>query len=328
MSDQRDPTAFTRTGFSKHLVVQFLMFLLVSAGVAAPTFAQTEPATTVTKELLHRDVGGTAEKRQVRQFLTDVGKSASDISIHSLAAMDQRALASEDSIRLVEGQPLRVGIVQETHLSFSDGEWLDHPLGKLWVVKIASPDAYALRPHFRTLKLPPTARCVIYDAKGTSPPGYITTGGNFVADQEDIWGPIIPASSFIIEVFIPDSLNAPGEDETEMDLLIDGVITIYRNLEESLLNESPDEGSCHNDVTCYSSWINFVLWGWTHFVRERRKLQYLYRPIAQLAQWGLYPIFTNSESLHIHPIRGQQRDHLLAIPDHLMQRNSAVTVCL
>jgi uncharacterized protein (TIGR03437 family) len=111
--------------------------------------------------------------------------------------------------------------------------------GTLYLLRIASPQATALRLHLKLLALPEGGRIFVFSRQNPqvfSPP--------YTGNKKEIWTPSLPGEELVIECFIPAAVTL------EKDLSpfqIDAVSHIYRH-PRSLQNQVENAANCNEEV--------------------------------------------------------------------------------
>ena len=172
----------------------------------------------------------------------------------ALGPMDVTSLVAEDQARAATGdKSLRLGVPREQRIALSDGRWDPLPgRGWLWRVEVESKNATAVRVHLTGMNMPEGALIQMYPAGKTAPLFGPFTGRGPVGDG-DLWAPPVPGDRMVIEYLLPGDTEAPAP--TARWVLVDLVMHDYRGPFD-VGDNGALEGTCHNDVTCYSAWAN------------------------------------------------------------------------
>jgi hypothetical protein len=137
-------------------------------------------------------------------------------------------------------QPVRVdgATVASTEWSVLASGW------RIIMVDVSSQGALGVRVHLESLKLPGGARLLVYDSNRPALKATPITAAD-IGEAEDAWSETVFAERVIVECEAP-----PGADLRTISFNVTGVSHLY----QSPYTKSFKEGSCNNDVSCYSEW--------------------------------------------------------------------------
>lgn len=198
----------------------------------------------------------------------ELGLTLVDVPAVALAALDHGALLAEDEASYSEYKVLRIGVGRILSVSHDDGQWHDfEPAGgdeqgehgegaeeergaSLWVADVVSAGAVGLRLHFPSL--PPGGRLAVYAPAGERPADVQIFETSPDAGEGGFWSGSVPGERARIEIHYP-----AGRPEVPSAAVVDEIQHLY------LDPGAPADGfstmaaaSCHNDVTCHSTWAN------------------------------------------------------------------------
>lgn len=156
--------------------------------------------------------------------------------------------------------PKRIGVFQELPQtievrgeSASEGEWqLLSDGGRIWSVRIYSPEAVAQRVHFAQFNLPYGAQVIVYnpdypeEAYGPYTEPYPGMTG--------LWAASCFSETVVVECFVP--AETPLE---QVSIVIDKTVHVYADFAKLQWTKS-GAGGCNLDVACYDDWIE-TSWG-------------------------------------------------------------------
>jgi len=140
----------------------------------------------------------------------------------------------------------RVGFDRPAKITLADGEWTDVVENgvprRVWLLQLESPQAQAVRVHFRSFRLPPGVTLRLYTPAHPDFPLEFTQNGPH--DSGEFWAPAVFGAEVQFELVDtrPDSLSAPGP-VIEVDSIghwFDG--------------DFGSSSSCELDFTCYPDW--------------------------------------------------------------------------
>lgn len=168
-----------------------------------------------------------------------------------LPALDPAGLIEADAQATSGDKVMRTGVGREVTVRGNAGHWQRAGThGWLWVADLVSPRALAVRLHIDQLALPPGAQLIVWA------PGHpdLIAGpyeGRGPSNDGTLWTRPVQGEHARVEVFVPGD----GDRPADAPLVIDQLIHVYRDpLDKSA--EGVDEGTCHNDVTCYPAWAS------------------------------------------------------------------------
>lgn len=190
-------------------------------------------------------------------FVSLIGPTASTmVPTFLLPAPDVAALKAEDAARSATGdKSLRTGVSRDLRVKFADGRWDAVPgVGWLWRVEVGSKDASGVRLHLTGMSLPDGAKVQFLRADGVTVAAGPFTGRGTTNDG-DMWTPVVPGDRAVVECLVPGDPQgpAPAIEPFQVDLVMHN----YRDPFDPALGDiAPLEGSCHNDVSCYSGWLS------------------------------------------------------------------------
>ncbi len=168
-----------------------------------------------------------------------------------LAPLDVDHLLRDDSVDNQKNNR-RIGIVRPlgqvvtATAQASLGVWQVTKDGRrFWTLTIDSPGAYAIRVHLENVQLPMGAQIIVYNTANAA-----EAYGPYTIDdfnkESDLWTTSIFSSRVTLEVLAP-----PTFDDNQPLFLVRELSHLYVNPDTLM---QPMEGSCHNDVMCYSNW--------------------------------------------------------------------------
>jgi hypothetical protein len=195
----------------------------------------------------------------------ELGLTLVDVPAVALAAMDHAALLADDEASSSEYKVLRVGVGRIISVSQDEGQWHDfEPAGggdegeegeeereaSLWVADVVSAGAIGLRLHFPSL--PPGGRLAVYAPTGERPSDVQIFEASADAEEGGFWSGSVLGEQARIEIYYP-----AGRPAEQSATVVDQIQHLYRD------PLAPEDGfsalaaaSCHNDVTCHSTWAN------------------------------------------------------------------------
>ncbi|MDR2145875.1 MAG: trypsin-like serine protease [Tannerella sp.] len=167
--------------------------------------------------------------------------------------MDFEAINREDKRNESAGVPVRFGFSHDVRLDLSNsGLWQNtSDGGRLWTLKIESPDALSLNLLYDKFWLPDGAKFFIYTADKKQYMGAFTSKNN-KGDKDKILGfatGLLYSNSIVLEYFVPAGIIDEGE------ISIIQVISGYRYLYDIVNEEYQSRHditvlTCHNDINC------------------------------------------------------------------------------
>mgnify|MGYP003643260757 CR=1 FL=1 len=171
-------------------------------------------------------------------------------SIRQLPKIDVHRLLQEDSAVANLGVPFRFGYATEVNYDLSNsGSWYEITDGKVWKLRIKSPEAFSINLIFDDLVLPEGGEMYLYNEDRTMVYGPVTSQnydgtGNFSTD-------LIQGDLITLELFEP--LRSKGISRLSISKVIHG----YKNMFNTP-NDFGDALACHNNVNCaaFTDWEN------------------------------------------------------------------------
>jgi hypothetical protein len=169
-----------------------------------------------------------------------------------LDPVDAVKLQEEDKQRVIDQKPLRIGVVRSVpgrihpHRQGSAGHWKSFPgAGESWLLLLESTGAIGIRVHFHNVKLADGCQIFVYDranpAKFRGPYDERTLRG-----RKEFWTGSVFSDRIVVECHVPQ-----GAAKQHVQFDIGEIVHVYKDPTQLI---TPKEGSCHNDVTCDSSW--------------------------------------------------------------------------
>ncbi len=165
-------------------------------------------------------------------------------------------MITEDS--LAKGR-LRVGVARSLDkplvvngVTVSAGQWTALANGgQVFSVLLQAEGAVGLRVHIESARLPTGTRLLAYDAN--APAASAAISAEELTGQTDFLLPTVFSGKVVLECQVPAGVNL-----SEVGFTVQQVTHLFRPLvPETLAKDSPaKEGSCYNDVSCYSGWLN------------------------------------------------------------------------
>ena len=177
------------------------------------------------------------------------------IPMVTLPFLDMEAIQKEDGNN--EGSnvtvPFRFGFAHEVNLSLSNsGIWkTTSDGGRLWTLRLYSPDALSLNLLYDKFWLPDGAKFFIYSEDMKQHIGAFTSQNN-KGDKKNILGfatGLLFTNNIVLEYYEPAGVNDNGV------ISIVQVISGYRHIYDIVGSENPSRHnntaySCHNDINC------------------------------------------------------------------------------
>jgi hypothetical protein len=152
------------------------------------------------------------------------------------------------------------GFVFDVNITINDGVWEEYNTNKIWRIRVKSKEALGQILYFSKLNLSSTAELYISNTDGTTIFGPITSKENLsegymatscISGDEIIMQLIEPLNSKEASTFTLSKIGYSFEDffnEAESS----------QNRNHPIAVTSSDLLSCHNNVDCYSNWINMT----------------------------------------------------------------------
>jgi hypothetical protein len=185
-------------------------------------------------------------------------------TVQPLTALPQYVLPDTDiqaelaaDAKVTEAAPLRFAVARKVAITpATHGTWEKLSDGRLWRLRIVSAGAVSLNLGFSRFWLPEGATLHLISPSLSYYQGPYTSQDYKAHGQ--LWTPIIPGDSLVIELFVPTYALA------EPQLVLSQVGTDYRNLfqEPSPQPALQAEGTCNIDVVCPQAV------GWTNEIRS------------------------------------------------------------
>ncbi len=191
------------------------------------------------------------------------GLDVGNLSAVHLAPVDRDKLFREDAQAPLPGMTKvqRIGIGRDVDLAVQDGAWYDlADGGKLWIAEVAGDGAIGLRLGFSRLALPAGAELAVYaaatDKAGRAPEVELVSDGPAdlaKAAAGTYWTQVLFGERARVELYLPARLFAGGAVVDALPFTLDKAQYLYR---DPLIDEALDKATCHNDVTCFSTWAS------------------------------------------------------------------------
>lgn len=115
----------------------------------------------------------------------------------------------------------------------------------VWTLTVQSEGAKAIRIHIEAIHIPEGAEFMVYntnDPKESIGP----YNKKYMTARTDYWTESIFAPKVTLELYVPS-----GAVDKEVSFHIKEITHVYADLSNLMI---PKVGTCHNDVTCYSTW--------------------------------------------------------------------------
>ena len=170
-----------------------------------------------------------------------------------LSKVPTERLLAEDRALDEQGRrpgPMRFAVPVTVAFTLGNsGTWQTLDDGRLWRLRIQSPDAKSQNLAVTRFEMPEGAKLWIYD------PAHAHVEGPYTARhrsrQGSLWTPIIEGDEIVVEVFVPTGVARPTVE-------IGRVNQAYRGFEKAGLGGT--EGACENDVVCPAgaSWADQI----------------------------------------------------------------------
>jgi len=171
-----------------------------------------------------------------------------------MRAIDQEDLKNED----FSNTPIRFGFAHDVNFDLSNsGTWqTTSDGGRLWNLRIYSPDALSLNLLYDKFWLPHGAKFFIYSEDKKQHIGAFTSDNN-QGDRDSIMGfatSFLFTNSIILEYYEPKEVEDKGV--ISIIQVISGYRYIYDVVGREQLRHNNTEFDCHNDINCIGG-INF-----------------------------------------------------------------------
>ncbi len=226
--------------------------LLTNFCLAVPTQALTPIRSVAAKQ---KPPGIEQAKALMQPLGADAALRSAPVILFPLPKEFVDQLISEDS--LAKGR-LRVGVARSLDQplvvngsTVSAGQWTTLANGtRVFSVLLDAEGAIGLRVQVESVRLPAGSRLLVYDANAPAPSA--STTSEELAGQPDFLLPTVFSGKVILECQVPTGVNL-----STVAFTIKQVTHLFRPLvPETLAKDLAKEGPCHNDVSCYSSWLN------------------------------------------------------------------------
>ena len=156
----------------------------------------------------------------------------------------------QEDVNVVKGaSPLRVGVMQDLHLSNADGGAVVTTKDgtRVWRAAIESPNATFVTVHFSVYDIPEGAKLFFYDKSGEFVLGGFTKENTL--DSGTFYCQAIPGSVAMIEYQEPASVA--GEGRLVVSRVCHGYKDIFRHISDESKGRLGDaDGNCHINVVC------------------------------------------------------------------------------
>ena len=194
------------------------------------------------------------------------GKGGSGITISSvpqvkLPNLDMDAIHKEDLENENDEiiKPLRFGFPHEVNINLSNsGVWTKtSDGGRLWKLRIYSPDALSLNLLYDKFWLPDSAKFFIYSEDMKQHIGAFTSENNKGDNEKNIMGfatGFLYANSIVLEYYEPKGVKTSGI--ISIFKVVSGYRYLYDIFNEFNLRNNTTVLGCHNDVNCHSAYAN------------------------------------------------------------------------
>lgn len=167
------------------------------------------------------------------------------VAVLAVPALDREAIAAEDELRALNGQPARYAMpfpVQAgpaTHGTWEvlDGSW------SLWRLRIQAPDANHVNLGFQQFVLPPGARLTVYAADYTDVLRPFDSADH--SPTGELWTPVVQGAEIVAELYV----QTAQRPTVALDLVHVGSGYRFFGAGPSALGEDLS-GSCEVDVAC------------------------------------------------------------------------------
>lgn len=171
-------------------------------------------------------------------------KSQDQVQRKILPRVDKEKLQAEDRARGKDPRrpgPQRFAIAQDVVFTLENsGTWQELPDGRLWRLRIHSPEATSHNLGITRFDMPEGAKLWIYDPEHKEVEGPYTSRHR--SRRGSLWTPIIRGDEIVIEVFVAKGASQP---KIEIRKVNQG----YQGLNKAGVLGGV-EGACNNDVIC------------------------------------------------------------------------------
>ena len=175
--------------------------------------------------------------------------SESQVERVVLPTLDNDAYLQQDMNVAKGASPLRVGVMQDLHLSNEDGGTVTTLKDgtRVWRAAIESPNATFVTVHFSVYDIPEGAQLFFYDKSGDFVLGAFTKENTL--DGGIFYCQAIPGSVAMIEYQEPASVA--GEGKLVVNRVCHGYKDIFRQMEDDTKGRLGNaDGTCHINVVC------------------------------------------------------------------------------
>lgn len=169
----------------------------------------------------------------------------------TLSTIDNQRYIQEDMDLVKGGSPMRIGVVQEAHLSNLTGgsKTILADGSSVWRASVTSPGATFMSLTFSTFDIPEGAELYLYDQSGD----FII--GRFLRQdaKEDggFYTQAIPGSTVFIEYHEP--ANVAGQGVIELSDVCHGYKDLFNDNLDDKGYIGDAEGSCHVNIKCHAA---------------------------------------------------------------------------
>lgn len=170
----------------------------------------------------------------------------------AVASLDRAALDAEDVRRHANGQPARYAVPFAADVDVATGgtwQQLD-AAWSLWRLRIQAPNASHVNLGMSHLKLPATARLMVYSSDYTNVVRPFDAGD--VSPEGELWTPVVGGEEIVLELYVQTA------QRPQLQLHLDQIGSGYRFFGAGPTALGTDaSGSCNVDVACPSgaAWI-------------------------------------------------------------------------
>lgn len=175
-------------------------------------------------------------------------------TIITLPNVHIEALLAEDAVTEKHKDiPYRFAYAHNVNYTLSNsGTWTNTKNGKIWQLRVKSPDAYSLNVTFNKFKLTEGAKLFIYNANKTYFIGGFTSKNNKA--NEELGTTPIPGDDIIIELFEPNNPTTNSEIE------IRTIAHDYKGIFNKAFKNFGGSGNCNINTSCSqgNGWENQI----------------------------------------------------------------------
>ena len=163
-------------------------------------------------------------------------------NVKVMPPLDARKIAALQRQDRDGSAPFHFGEGFDTHLTLTDGEWMDVENGRLWTMTFVSEGAYSINFVFADFHLPDNAKLYIANEDGDMLYGPVTSkatteDGSFLTD-------LIKGDRVTIYLFEPS--DKKGMSKLTIKRVIHAFVNLFGNPLRSL--------GCHEDIACHPAW--------------------------------------------------------------------------